>query len=749
MHLWMSKRLWVLLCAMLVVSACRLDPSITLSVNEAAPGDEITTRLTNLSGIGAQVLVAGNPATIGSVQSASELSFIVPLTTPAGQQLVQVISSNRVASSTLLITESPNVTPTVILDREWVVIGDTVTLTATDVPVQDLTVEVAGQEVTLSIIDENRVSFAVPELPAGRQPVIIRSGQLIFDTLLRLIDPSVKEETRMTLLLQAGVDEITLREDLKRLGFEVTRLSQLSQNPSLDACSGVLAEIDVGGLSLTEALEQLKELEQTTQDAILHIDPRSNWSIGTIDYLSATGAPVAQGNGLTGAGNLIAVLDTGVSPHPELGARLRNDLGFVAIEGSVSFADDFDDINLPNPPASPTPEQDGHGTPVAVLAAGETLGVAPGAEVMPVKVCDAFGVCLSSDVIIGMCHALDVAADPGNDIGLNNLIVNLSLGGNMPVEALEAIIAFALDNDVSVVAAGGNQGELNNPLLKEYPAAFDLPGLLAVAALSADELVCADFEDLPRDTVVNLGNSLSTAGYSFPLTPFFFVEGQSATEGSVSVADGRPAGGSGQGLFVSNVNLGLEFGQSLAGLTLNYTDFGGNNNLTINGERLIVDDLNALDGRTLAGVKITVTLDDPSSINGSGAYSLSLTGKISSLAIGGQELLIDDVCPQVGAAADWSPAGFSTQGDYLDIAAPGQGLLVSIPSGEMVRYEGTSFATPLVAGAVALWKEAYPDLTPLEVADNLRATARPLFDGAALYPPSQVGAGMLDLSSKP
>jgi subtilisin len=732
---------------MLVLGACRPDPRLTLLVSEAAPGDEVTARLTNLSGIGAQVLVAGNPAAT-TVQSASELSFIVPLTTPPGPQLVQVISGNRVASSTLLITESPDVTPSVTLDREWVLIGDTVTLTAEGVAVEDLTVTIGEQAVMLSV-SENRAIFTVPELPAGRQSVKVRSESDLFESSLRIIDASVEEATHITLLLRAGVDEVILRDDLRRLGLDVARLSPLSQNPSLDVCSGVLAEIEVGELTLIEALEQLQALEQTTQEAVLHIDPRSAWAVSRIDYRHATGVQLAHNKGLTGAGSLIAVLDTGVSPHPELGVRLRNDLGFVALEGGTSFADDFDDANLPNPPATPTPEQDGHGTPVAVLAAGETLGVAPGAEVMPVKVCDETGVCLSSDVIIGMCHALDAAADPANATGLDKLIINLSLGGNMPVEALEAIIAFALDSGVAVVAAGGNQGELNNPLLKEYPAAFDLPGLLAVAALTADELACLDFEDLAQDTSVNLGGSLNTAGYSFPLTPFFFTEGQSATEGYVAVDDGAPAGGSGQGLFISNVNLALEFGQMLSGLTLQFADFGGNNNLTINGERRIVSDLSELDGGTLAGVEIAVRLSDPDSINGSGAHRLSLMGPVRSLAIGGQEFLVDDICPQLGAAADWSPAVFSTQGDYLDIAAPGQGLLVSIPSGELVRYEGTSFATPLLAGAVALWKEAYPELTPAMIADNLKATARPLFDGAMPYPPTQVGAGMLDLSVKP
>ena len=80
----------------------------------------------------------------------------------------------------------------------------------------------------------------------------------------------------------------------------------------------------------------------------------------------------------------------------------------------------------------------------------------------------------------------------------------------------------------------------------------------------------------------------------------------------------------------------------------------------------------------------------------------------------------------------------------MDISAPGTDLNCPLPGGGTGSCTGTSFATPLVAGAMALWLQADPSLTPAQVHQKLTQHAKPL-----PYPPQAVGAGVLDLSQTP
>ena len=59
---------------------------------------------------------------------------------------------------------------------------------------------------------------------------------------------------------------------------------------------------------------------------------------------------------------------------------------------------------------------------------------------------------------------------------------------------------------------------------------------------------------------------------------------------------------------------------------------------------------------------------------------------------------------------------------------------------------GTSMATPVVAGVIALWLEAKPDLTPQEVIDALSHTSRHP-DSSLTYPNNQYGYGEIDAYS--
>ncbi|NIM48433.1 MAG: S8 family serine peptidase [Gemmatimonadales bacterium] len=94
-----------------------------------------------------------------------------------------------------------------------------------------------------------------------------------------------------------------------------------------------------------------------------------------------------------------------------------------------------------------------------------------------------------------------------------------------------------------------------------------------------------------------------------------------------------------------------------------------------------------------------------------------------------------------------------------DLTAPGQGVFVVnplAPSG-FSRVLGTSFSTPLIAGAATLLREIHPTLTPLEILEALRRTGsnraepdsnqgwgRPSGSAAAFFPRGIVVANPVD-----
>ena len=176
------------------------------------------------------------------------------------------------------------------------------------------------------------------------------------------------------------------------------------------------------------------------------------WNIDLIDSLSLSSS-------LEYSSVKVAVLDTGVSPHEDLGALLP---GYDFVQNDT----DPSDLH-------------GHGTHVAGIVAAirnstGVAGVAPGVGIIPVRVLDANGSGLISSVIAGIGFALESKAN----------VINLSLGSTTDVPALKNAITQATLSGVLVVAAAGNSG-LSNAV--SYPAAY--PDVLAVASTTRSNAV--------------------------------------------------------------------------------------------------------------------------------------------------------------------------------------------------------------------------------------------------------------------
>ena len=75
-------------------------------------------------------------------------------------------------------------------------------------------------------------------------------------------------------------------------------------------------------------------------------------------------------------------------------------------------------------------------------------------------------------------------------------------------------------------------------------------------------------------------------------------------------------------------------------------------------------------------------------------------------------------------------APFSNAGGKVSLVAPGVDLIGAMPLSVTAigtaRWSGTSFATPLVAGSVALVRAALPGLNAGKIIERLRDTAQPV-----------------------
>lgn len=117
---------------------------------------------------------------------------------------------------------------------------------------------------------------------------------------------------------------------------------------------------------------------------------------------------------------------------------------------------------------------------------------------------------------------------------------------------------------------------------------------------------------------------------------------------------------------------------------------------------------------------------------------------VSSAGNDGNEIIVYPAAyPNVMGIASTNTAdirsGFTNYGPQLvTLSAPGEGVIAAYPGNNYASVWGTSFSTPLVAGAAALFLQMNPLATPAQIEAALVRTARPL--------ESALGAGRLSVS---
>jgi subtilisin family serine protease len=180
----------------------------------------------------------------------------------------------------------------------------------------------------------------------------------------------------------------------------------------------------------------------------------------------------------TGSSSIIvAVLDTGIDlSNPAFAGRIWTNPNPAA--DAATYPGDLHGWNFVanNPDIQ---DDDDHGTHVAgILAAtgNNGIGVAGvdwNAQIMPLKVLDANGD--GSDTEIAA--AIDFAVQHGARV------INASWGGGPYSQAVANAISYAGSQGVVFVTAAGNNGT-NDDTNPFYPASYDLPNEIAVAAVN-------------------------------------------------------------------------------------------------------------------------------------------------------------------------------------------------------------------------------------------------------------------------
>jgi len=86
----------------------------------------------------------------------------------------------------------------------------------------------------------------------------------------------------------------------------------------------------------------------------------------------------------------------------------------------------------------------------------------------------------------------------------------------------------------------------------------------------------------------------------------------------------------------------------------------------------------------------------------------------------------------------------SSQGITISVSAPSEQLVGAAPGGLYYQWAGTSGATPIVAGLVALIRSAYPQLDADNVINRLIKTAKPV---GTTVPSNIYGYGLIDAAA--
>ena len=253
----------------------------------------------------------------------------------------------------------------------------------------------------------------------------------------------------------------------------------------------------VVGRRLAGVRAQVAEISNTALASVAR-DPRvrriviDRPAFGTLERTGAAiGATIVRRElGLTGRGVGVAVVDSGITAwHEDLYlTRTRT----PRLSERIVYFKDFTGETSNRMWRSEYPSDEyGHGTHVSGIIAGNGFnsngartGVAPGANLIGLKVLDEEGRGYVSDVIAAIDHA--IAIKDTYDIRVMNVSVAAGVFESYDTDPLAQAARRAVDAGIVVVAAAGNLGtdEHGNPQIGGVTSPGNAPWVLTVGAAS-------------------------------------------------------------------------------------------------------------------------------------------------------------------------------------------------------------------------------------------------------------------------
>ena len=489
-----------------------------------------------------------------------------------------------------------------------------------------------------------------------------------------------------------------------------------------------------------------------------------------------------------GLGMKIGILDTGIDQNhpgfndPSLPAQPRicvgSDCAFT--NNKVIVARSYVRIlgagTGPNPAANSRPDdfsprdRVGHGTAVAMVAAGNTntgpngtiTGIAPKAYLGNYKVYGTNGVNpgVSDDVLI---MAMEDAFNDGMDV------VNLSSGsyafagaldsgavcGNpagIPCDLLAQTFDTAVRNGLVIVVSAGNEGDTGQqtPTLATVNSPSTAPGAISVAASTNSHTFLNGIFVSGDSVPANLIAIAAEFGDGpIPATPLTATLKDAATVGGAQACSALPAQSLAGTIAIivrsSNCTFKtkIQNAQGAGAVAVIFTLLNSTDSLLVPG---------GLSGTTIPSVLIGQQ-------QGQALRQFVLTNPTATATLDLAYLVAQDSTPdQIPTFSSRGPA-FNGGVIKPELTAVGTDVYMAAekvdPSGDLyspngyTASSGTSFSSPMIAGAAALVKQKHPGWNPVQIKSALvnTAVANILTDNGKAASVGAQGSGKLDVAA--